>query len=294
MHYPFCYIDWAERSLSMKKIFWTAKYDRVFKTILCDERNIHLMKEFLSRVLEREVQTVKFLRNELPVTNTKEKVKTVDVLAEVDGEYIHIEINTGYGKYVHVKSFEYFTTVYNLKTKRGDFYDAKTKFLHIDFTYHLGQDVPVREIYQVQSKTTGRNYIDNFTILEFNMDLIMKLWYDKDKEILEKYKHLIMLDVEDFEEIGKGDGFVEEFGKKVSELNEDEYFQSFMTIEEDREYSFNTEKMEAYDNGLEEGIEQGIEQNKIVIAKTMLQENMDKSLIAKITGLSLEEIDELQ
>jgi len=31
----------------MKKKFYTAKYDRVFKTVLCDEENPHLLQEFL-------------------------------------------------------------------------------------------------------------------------------------------------------------------------------------------------------------------------------------------------------
>ena len=75
--------------------FYTAKMDRVFKTIFCDENNKDLMKEFLSRLLEKNVEEVQFLRNELSVQNTKEKVKTVDIFALVDKEYIHIELNTG-------------------------------------------------------------------------------------------------------------------------------------------------------------------------------------------------------
>ena len=68
------------------KKFYTAKYDRVFKTILCDEDNKDLFQEFLSRLLKKKVEIIEFLRNELPVQTTLEKVKTVDVLVKVDGE----------------------------------------------------------------------------------------------------------------------------------------------------------------------------------------------------------------
>ena len=37
------------------KKFYTGKYDRVFKTILFDEDNAELTKEFLSRMLKTKV-----------------------------------------------------------------------------------------------------------------------------------------------------------------------------------------------------------------------------------------------
>ena len=78
----------------MKKKFYTAKYDRVFKTILCDEDDKSLLQEFLSRLLKRKVEVIQFLRNELPVQTVLERTKTVDVLVKADQEYIHIELNS--------------------------------------------------------------------------------------------------------------------------------------------------------------------------------------------------------
>ena len=37
--------------MTKEKKFYTAKYDRVFKTILCNEDNKELFQEFLSRLL---------------------------------------------------------------------------------------------------------------------------------------------------------------------------------------------------------------------------------------------------
>lgn len=54
----------------MVKKFYTAKYDRVFKAVLCDEDNKELFQEFLSRLLKKKVEIIEFLRNELPVTTT--------------------------------------------------------------------------------------------------------------------------------------------------------------------------------------------------------------------------------
>ena len=46
----------------------------------------------------------------------------------------------------------------------------------------------------------------------------------------------------------------------------------------------------AYDDGKEEGIKE----NKIEIAKKMLEEKMDFKIISKLTGLTKEEIKNLQ
>ena len=109
----------------MEKKFYTAKYDRVFKTVLCDEDNPHLLQEFLSRVLKKKIEIVEFLRNELLVNDVLDKVKTVDVLVKADNEYIHIEINIGTPSYLHIRNFIYFSTLYSSKVQRGEDYDTE-------------------------------------------------------------------------------------------------------------------------------------------------------------------------
>lgn len=271
--------------INMKK-FYTAKYDRVFKTILCDEDNPHMMQEFLSRLLNRKVEIVKFLRNELPIRNTEEKVKTIDVLVKSENKYIHIELNTNYENWLHIRNFVYFSTVFTKKTKRGEVYDTESEFIHIDFTYNLDIDDEFKKYYVMSDD--GHKYIDNVEIIEYNMDKIMQFWYDLDEKKINEYKHLIMLDLEssDLKKISKGDEFMEEFENKLTNLNEDETFQSAMTYEEDQKLILNTTKKYAYEQGVKE------KENDIVI--NMLNKNCDISFISDITKLSLEEIDKIK
>ena len=46
--------------------------------------------------------------------------------------------------------------------------------------------------------------------------------------------------------------------------------------------------------GLEQGVEQGHTEEKLEIAKKMLNENIEIKLIEKVTGLTKEEIDKLR
>lgn len=268
------------------KKFYTAKYNRVFKTILCNEEDTSLLQEFLSRILKKKVEVIEFLRNELPVTTTEEKMKTVDVLVKVDGEYVHLEINTNYGRYLHTRNFIYFSTLYCKKVQRGGEYDFETKFLHIDFTYQLGLYKEECANYYIQSNT-GEKYLDNIEIIEYNMDRIMNYWYNEDKEKVLEYRHLIMLDLKtnDLRKLSKGDDFVKEFEEKITDLNERETFQSAMTYEEDQKLILNTEKRISFNEGKEEERQE--------IAKNLLSLNFPIENISQATGLSIEEIEKL-
>jgi len=53
-------------------------------------------------------------------------------------------------------------------------------------------------------------------------------------------------------------------------------------------------RQEGRQEGRKEGIEAGMKQEKIDIAIKMMKENLDSSLVSKVTGLSLEELHKLK
>ena len=59
------------------------------------------------------------------------------------------------------------------------------------------------------------------------------------------------------------------------------------------EYMLNERERKGLELGLEQGRAEGEAQKQREIAKRMLQENIEKSVIIKVTGLSLEEIENL-
>ena len=119
------------------------------------------------------------------------------------------------------------------------------------------------------------------------MDKITDYWYNLDMEKVKEYKHLIMLDLEkdDLDKISNGDDFVEAYEDKVTDLNNQETFRSFMSYEEDQELIQNTEKAMAY--------EEGIKQEKLEIAKNMLAKKMDISTVSELTGLDADTLEKL-
>ena len=102
----------------------------------------------------------------------------------------------------------------------------------------------------------------------------------------------------DLENISKGNGVVKKYMEELVKVNEDADFLNFISVEKDNMMIENSIRDEATKKGLKEGLEKGLErgteQSKNEIAKNMLKENMDISLISKLTGLSNEQINNLK
>ena len=115
------------------------------------------------------------------------------------------------------------------------------------------------------------------------MKKLLKLWYSNSKE-KEKFKYLIMMGLEkdELDSIPKGDTIMNKYKDKITKLNEEPKFQEYMTKEEDDRKMFNTKMNYAKKTGIE------------YTAKNMLKENLDIALISKVTGLTEEEIKNLE
>ena len=109
-----------------------------------------------------------------------------------------------------------------------------------------------------------------------------------------------MLDMnkEDLFKLSKTDKLAKKYYDKLMELNTNQEFVQLLSNDEEYEIYVKSEISEARDDahkeGIKEGLAQGSKESKQEIAKTMLKEKMDIKLIAKVTKLSIEEIEQLK
>lgn len=187
---------------------------------------------------------------------------------------------------------------------KSEKYDTKTLFLQIVLQYNLGENKPLIRTFKMQSvdENTGKPevWIDNFVTIQINMAGMKKLWYDNDREAIEKYPYLMMLDMNKDElecllKLRSDDKIVEEYKNKVCDLNDSPNFINTIGKERERELVHNTALELAKEEGIERGIEQGEYKKQIEMAKTMLELNkLSIEDISKITELSIEELEELR
>ena len=287
----------------MKK-FYTCKYDKPFKEIMLNEKNKDILKKLLETILKQEIKYINIKNVELSVKGMDVKRKSVDVYLESLNKKIEIEVNTSLESYIHPRNMSYISNIYSSHTLRNDSYDEKTDIIQINLNYNqknkrIYNEYMMRDLY-------GDVYVKNLKIIELNMEKYKEMWYHGSEKEKEENKFLIMLDLneEELKKI-KGDKVVSKYMKEINKLNNDSEFVEYMSAEEDARKIYNSRMYDArekgfkqgYDEGIEQGIEQGIEkgieQNKIEIAKNLLNNNVDINIISLSTGLSQEEIKNL-
>lgn len=279
----------------MEEKYYTCKYDRAFKEVFLKENNKDLLKTLIEKVLKIKIKEIKLRPNERNQDNIRIKRKTYDALVKTENKVIEIEVNANANEeYVNPRNMSYISDLYSHNTLKGEEYDDKTEIVQINFSYNLKDKEKIREYY-VQDKS-NKKYVENFRIIEINMDYFVNLWYTNKEEEINKYKILIMLGLEkeDLKKLSKEDKVVSKYMNELNKINEDPEFREYMTYEEDQRKIFNSRMSAATRKGLQKGIQKGITERNIEIAKKMLKENLSIEQISRITNLTENEIKKLK
>ena len=260
------------------------------------EDNSLLLKKILEVVLEVNIQEIVVENVERNTGNINIRRKNLDILLHTDKGKIDIEMNACHKDYLHSRNMAYLCDTYSHYTLVGEEYTEDVQIIQINFTYGLGlKDREIVRRYFIQDDK-HQKFVKNFLIIEYNMDRIMKLWYSKDEKEIDKYKYLIMLDLnlEELKILSKRDRLVKKYMMDVEIVNCNPAFRMYMSEEEDRRKCYNSEISIATKKGLERGLKKGAKKNAIETIKRMLADNVPIENIAKYTNLSIEEVDSLK
>ena len=278
------------RELEETKKFYSCRYDRTFKEVFLKEENEDLLVTLLELTLSLKVYEIQRLNVETLQGNINTRKKYCDLLLKTSEGYIGIEINSEPKDYLHTRNLAFLCNVYSRYTLKGDSYSEDTLIIQLNLTY--GMNKKDKKICRIYTLNDGeKNFVRNFKIVEWNMDKFLNYWYAKDEVNIQKFKYLIMLDLDE-KDLAKlaNDRKVMKFMNEVKKVNEDPEFFSYMTKEEDEEKCHNTELKEAMDTGIDIGKSEGKNERNIEIVKNMLLENVSLEIIQKVTELSEEEI----
>ena len=275
----------------MKREFYTCKNDRAFKEVFLNPNNSDLLKALLEFILKIKIDKLEIKKTELLSGNVNIKDKRVDAIVHTGNKKIEIEINSQNKDYLHTRST---ANIYQSNASVGDTYNEDTDIIQVNLTWGLGKNNEEMKIYKIMNEK-GELYVKNFIIYEINMDYYDKIWYSKNEDEIKKNQYMIMLDLDkkELENMPKDD-IVDKYITNVTIVNDNPEFQKYMSEEEDKKKIQNSLLSEARENGINDGISKGVSQEKVSIAKNMLNKNMSIEDISDITGLSVEEINKLK
>ena len=276
------------------KKFYSCRYDRTFKEVFLKEENEDLLVTLLELTLSLKVYEIQRLNVETLQGNINTRKKYCDLLLKTSDGYIGIEINSEPKDYLHTRNLAFLCNVYSRYTLKGDSYSEDTLIIQLNLTY--GMNKKDKKICRIYTLNDGeKNFVRNFKIVEWNMDKVLNYWYAKDEVNIQKFKYLIMLDLNE-KDLAKlaSDGKVRKFMNEVKKVNENPDFFNYMTKEEDEEKCHNTEIKEAINTGIDIGKNEGKKERNIEIAKNLLKKKIPMKDIMEITELTEEEIIKLK
>ena len=179
--------------------------------------------------------------------------------------------------------------IQDMYIKKGDEYIDIEDHIQININF-MGKKAKGYEVSEYTNITTGKCKIPFVRTIDINVDYFKDKWYNlgKSKEYYEKYKSILMFsfDENEFKNLKDSDEYMKKIKNDVEKLNDDSNFYQWMTDEEDRKMMENSVK--------KEGIKEGIRENEISIVKNMKNKKYPIEDIKDVTGLSIDEINEIQ
>ena len=163
----------------------------------------------------------------------------------------------------------------------------------------------IKEEYSLRNEE-GEKLTEKLKFIHIYLPNIRKKCYNKEKlNVLERLL-LAFNEEENLSDITKGDRIMEEYVKESIKASQDEevigLYDKELHLEklrlselkEAREKGIEQGIEKGIEQGIEKGIEQGIEEEKLEIAKELLNNNIQVGIIMKSTGLTKEEINNLK
>ena len=278
-----------------KKEFFTCRYDIAFKEVFMKEENKDILIALIESILDIKIKDITYLNLEKNNGNIYVRRKHFDFHVKTEKENIHIEVNNYLEDYVRPRNMAFICNTYSREVLRGEEYDESTEFIQINLTYKMineykeknkFHDEEALRVYKLRDET-GKNFVNNFTIYEINMDYYLNLGYSKDEKLVDKYKYLIMLDLnkKDLKELSKKDKVINKYMEEVNKINEDPEFYEYISAEEDNRKIENSLRSQYKREGREEA--------KLEAAKNLKNNGVSIEIIANSLSLSKEEIEKL-
>lgn len=273
--------------------------DALFKALFRSIEARDMVSSFISSITDipkDDLMRAEYQGGELPKKILKEKGKTSDIIIKIDdGNKIILELNQYYSNKIFEKNISYAFSIASETILSGTKKYPRVILINFDnFNYFKTNEsilnFKLRDEY-------GHIETNQYHSIHLILENIVNSKYNKVKEVKKLAKLLKITNIEEMEDEFKGDEAYMACVRRVEELSTDPNFVGYYDIEEARKQETEDIK-ETYlgigiEKGMKQGIEKGSKEKQIEIAKNLMSLNVSIDNIMKATGLSEEELSEL-
>ena len=285
--------------------------DYIFKRVFAFEGNESVLKDFLEAILKKDIKEVTIKNPEIIPYEKDEKRGLLDIKAETDdGTILDIEMQMKDRKDTEERGIQYLGNMITSQLQIGDDYTKLKKSIVIFITnynflkrnsYHsVGKmkfdetleeeyvDMGYKEEEQIASKYIEFHYIELPKYKKKEPSKFTKL--DQWMCVFTQRKEEIMLAEKENKEIKKAMNTLDFISEDPKER---ERHNSIIMAEYNRLTSEHNFFEAGVEEGIEKGIEKGKEEERKEIAKKLLKIRIPIEQIIETTGLTKQEIEEL-
>ncbi len=282
-------------------MIYTAKNDRLFKTVASNKYGKEILEALLSTIFNEKVEVLEFIPVELALDTESERKKTLDVLVRVDNKIINVEMNAqGLSEIVKIRNLSYLCKMFSNNITKGEGIDVETKFLQINLIYNYKK--AKRLMNKAYLKDEDGIYTENFGTWNVYMEKAEEICYNNEEE-RKRLRYLLMLNMtpEELKDFFPEDEIIKKFRGEIMRLNSDTKFIREISEEEEKIMISKQEgQTQGYNEGIntginigiDKGIKQGIEEEKNNAIKNLLKIKTPIKTIAIATNLTEKEVKE--
>ena len=280
--------------------------DTMLKAMFQNENRIKYSAKFLSYFIDVEYEDILnnicLAKNELDKNNENDKGERCDYVALLSDTSLNIEVNNNSSLEVLERNMEYAHRLYSKKIRRGEENYQYTQVIQFNLNNFAfkGNDKIV-DIYTV-TNNDNIGLSNKLIFVQIYVPNLRKKWYTKGiKSLSEEEKYILALvemDLDKLNDLG-GENIMDEYVKEAEKVS----FEGGVGEAYDKEWALRDQgyrdglsqgKAEGRKEGKAEGISEGINDRNFEIAKNLLKNKVNISIIASSTGLSEEEINSLK
>ena len=278
-------------------------FDIMFTEIFNNEDSICILEEFISGYFNYPLESVRgnleILSRRLPKENRIDSRKEVDLLLNLNGRKINIEMSNSRSNGVVNRNIVYLCKIHGEQLKYGDdSYSKINESIQIVFNNYDCHD-ELKKTYYLRDED-GNILSKKLRIDIINLEKGREICYTQDEyenylaswcKILTEIKEYKLNDLSEQVLSNNSKNILM---KKVNKLSGDDEMVRLYTKLSKRELEFNTLKEEAREEGFTKGHAEGMNKGTKNVALKMLNEGIPTAMISKCTGLTEEEIEKIK
>ena len=288
--------------------------DVVFKRLFGKTGNEKLVKDFLEAVLNTTIRSVELGKEtQLLPEKIDDKLGILDVKVSLnDGTLVDVEMQNLNHGFIEKRMTYYLSQLYTSELTKGKKYSELNKaiviaILNFDYFEELKE---YHTIWKMTETSNKNKFLEEQEIHFIELPKFLRSNVNTDRKL---DQWLLFIDYSRRELIKMAEdknNMIKEAQEQYNYLTGDEDMQRIAFLRRKYELDYNSGldyakqqgmkdgyvegKKKGMERGRKEGMEEGSKKEKIEIAKKMLDKKMDIAIISEITGLTIEEINNIK